>query len=217
MPLARAPVVALVPVRSPGTGKTRLASGLTRTERAALSTAMLADVVAALRAAPVDRVVVAASGPSAAAAARSLGLDVARDPPSARGLNGALRASASRLGVVGSLLVVMADLPRLQPQDVVTVLETDAQVVVAATEDGGTGALLRQPPGVIRTAYGNESAVRHIRLAHRARVTATTVHTPGFSHDVDTVEDLRALTTEQVGPTTAAFLQAMHARLEDAG
>ena len=217
MPLARAPVVALVPVRSPGAGKTRLAAGLSRTERAALSSAMLADVVAALRASPVDRVVVAASGPSAASAATALGCDVTRDPPSARGLNGALRAASSRLGTVGSLLVVMADLPRLRPADVAQVLEVDAQVVVAATEDGGTGGLLRQPPGVIRTAYGEQSAVRHIRLAHRARVTATTVHVGGFAHDVDTIEDLKALDHGPLGPTTSAFLDAIRSRLEDAG
>ncbi|MDQ3931665.1 MAG: hypothetical protein M3252_02360, partial [Actinomycetota bacterium] len=72
------PVVALVPLRTPGTGKTRLGGGgtggrpgragqmLSPEERAALAAAMLADVAAALRCVPIDRVVVAASGPEAA-------------------------------------------------------------------------------------------------------------------------------------------------------
>ena len=60
--------VALVPLRSPGHGKTRLAPDLDRDARAALAGAMLADVVTALRAAELH-VVVAAGGEAAAAAA----------------------------------------------------------------------------------------------------------------------------------------------------
>jgi 2-phospho-L-lactate/phosphoenolpyruvate guanylyltransferase len=202
-------IVALVPLRAPGVGKTRLAPRLTVEQRAALAGAMLADVCHALEAATIDRVVVAAGGASAVAAASALGLDVLHDPPGCTGLDAALRAAVSRLGTVGSLLVVTADLPRLTGPDVAAVLAADTEVVVAPTVDGGTGALLRRPPSAIRTAYGPGSAARHLRLAHAAGRSVVSVHRAGFAHDLDTWEDLRHLRGQHVGPATASVLAGL--------
>jgi 2-phospho-L-lactate/phosphoenolpyruvate guanylyltransferase len=200
------PIVALVPLRAPGAGKTRLASRLTVEQRAALAGAMLADVCHALEGVPVDRVVVAAGGASAVAAAAALGVEVIHDPPGRPGLDASLRAAASRLRPAGTLLVVTADLPRLTPADVRAVLDADGEVVVAPTLDGGTGALLRRPPGVIETAYGPGSAARHLRLARAAGVRASTVRRPGLSHDLDTWDDLHHLRATDAGPATAAVI-----------
>lgn len=208
------PVVAVVPVRSGASAKSRLADELGTTDRASLLAAMLADVIAALRASPVDRVVAAASPGDASAAARALGVDVVLDPPNATSLDAVLHAAQPAIGHVGTLVVVMADLPRLHPRDVEQLLDTDAPVVVAATADGGTGALLRRPPSVIPTAYGEGSAGRHARLAHRAGVQPLTVDLPGFRHDVDTWEDLVALRDGPVGRATSAVLQRLGDRLE---
>lgn len=210
----RAPVVALVPVRELGTGKSRLAGHLDPDERAALTAAMLADVTMALRHAPVDRIVVVAAGGLAAAAARALRLDVVLDPPHVTSLNASLRTVTSRLGAVATLVVVMADLPRLSPSDVTDLVTTDAQVVVAATDDGGTGALLRRPPAIIPTAYGPESAARHLRMGHAAGAQTVSVDLPGFRHDVDTAEDLQALRDGPLGPMTSAFLEKLGSGLD---
>jgi 2-phospho-L-lactate/phosphoenolpyruvate guanylyltransferase len=203
-----ASVTAIVPVRSPGTGKTRLASDLTPEQRAGLAGAMLADVTAALRASSVERIVVAASGPAAASAASALGLDVVLDPPGSRSLDEAVAAAVVRAGRTDALLIVMADLPRLSPADVDEVIGADAQVVVAPTGDGGTGALLRRPATIIGTSYGPSSAGRHLRLARAAGAAASTVTSPGFVDDVDTLEDLAALRRGPVGRATAAFLRS---------
>jgi 2-phospho-L-lactate guanylyltransferase len=211
------PVVALVPVRSPGVGKTRLAAELSPLERAELSGAMLADVTAALTGAAVDRVVVAASGPAAAAAGSALGAEVMLDPPGCRSLDTAVSAAAARLGPGGTLLVVTADLPRLSGADVDALLAVDAAVAVAATDDGGTGGLLRRPPVAIPTAYGRRSAARHLGLARRAGVASERVVIAGFRHDVDTWEDVLALREGHVGPATRAFLGRITTRLEDTG
>lgn len=210
-----APTVALVPLRSPG--KNRLADTLAEQERDALSRAMLADVAAALRASPIDRVVVAASGTAATAAARALDLAVVTDPPATCSLDAALQAAGRSLGRVGTLLVVMADLPRLHADDVAAVLATDAAIVVAATADGGTGGLLRRPPGVMGTAYGPGSAARHRALARAAGVGARTVDLPGFRHDVDAWGDLSSLPPRAVGPATGAVVASLQARLQTAG
>lgn len=207
-------MVALIPLRDPGSGKTRLAPHLSPSERAGLAAAMLSDTVGAIRAAPVDRVVVAASGGTGAAAASALGLDVLLDPPSAPSLDEVLRVATARLSGASALLVVAADLPCLRPEEVAALLDLEAQVVVAPTGDGGTGGLLRRPPAIVPTAFGPGSAATHMRLAHQAGVQGRTASLPGFHNDVDTWADLQALVEAPVGPTTAAFLERISPRLD---
>ena len=208
-------VVAVVPLRAPGDGKTRLAPALDRDARAALAGAMLADVVAALRGADVH-VVVAAGGPSAAAAASALRTDVIMDPPGTASLDLAIEHVRRQLEPLAALVVVQADLPLLRPADVEAVLAAESAVVVAPTDDGGTSALLRRPAGVVPTAYGRDSARRHRRLALDAGITPHVVRRPGLALDVDVHEDLRALAGRPVGPATAAVLTALASDAETA-
>jgi 2-phospho-L-lactate/phosphoenolpyruvate guanylyltransferase len=213
----RHPIVALVPLRAPGVGKSRLAPRLTVEQRATLAGAMLADVCHALERTPLDRIVVAAAGASAAAAAAALGLDVVHDPPGCAGLDAALAAASSRIGHVGTSLVVTADLPRLSPEDVLAVLTADAEVVVAPTLDGGTGVLLRRPPDAIATAYGPGSAARHLARGRAAGRRTATVHRRGLASDLDTWEDLRRLDQRAVGPATRAALAALALPMTEVG
>ncbi|MBW3663480.1 MAG: 2-phospho-L-lactate guanylyltransferase [Actinobacteria bacterium] len=198
--------VALIPLRDPGSGKSRLAPALDRDERAALAEAMLADVVQALTDA-VDDVVLLASGSQAAVAGQALGLDVLLDDVDTPGLNPALAVATRRLSPnAARIVVVVADLPCLQSADVNAVLADEAPVVVAPTADGGTAVLLRVPGEVITTAYGPDSAVRHLELARNAGVTSRRIDRPGTELDVDTVGDLAALAAAPVGPSTRGWL-----------
>lgn len=208
---------ALVPLRSPGCGKTRLAGSLRPEHRAALAAAMFADVIGALGASPIDRILVAASGPEAVAAASALGIDAHIDPPWVADLDGAIGAAAATLGTTHELLVVAADLPRLTADDVVGVLTTDAEVVVAPTRDGGTGGLLRRPADRIPTAYGPGSAARHRDLAAAAGATHAERHTAGFRDDVDIDADLAGLQRGTVGPATSKLLAGWADRTDLAG
>jgi 2-phospho-L-lactate guanylyltransferase len=198
--------VALVPLRSPGRGKTRLAGSLSPEHRAALAAAMFADVIQAIREAGVDRLLVAASGPAAAAAASALGVEAHIDPPSVSGLDGAIAAAAARLRTSTELLVVAADLPRLTATDVTRVLHMDGEVVVAPTRGGGTGGLLRRPADRIATAYGGSSAQRHADLARAAGATFASVACAGFRDDVDTDTDLAELRSGNLGRATSQLL-----------
>lgn len=207
MPVDPAAATAIVPLRTGG--KTRLATTLDEGERAALAGAMLADVAAALAGARVGRVIVAAEGPAAIAAAEALHLEVVRDTPGGRGLDRAVAHAAREVEPAAPLLVVAADLPRLASGEVERVLRSRAGVVVAPTNDGGTGGLLRNPADLIDTAYGPGSARHHLRLAREAGVPAATVRTAGFDHDVDTVADLMALGGPTLGAATAALLRRL--------
>lgn len=201
--------VALVPLRSPGLGKTRLAPALDPDLRAGLAGAMLADVARALADSPVDRILVVAGGGAAAAAGAALGLDVVTDPPHVATLDDALDAAVAAVGPARETLVVAADLPRLTSADVMAVLDLGAPVVVAPTHDGGTGGLLRCPPDVLRTAYGPRSAARHLAAARAGGIRALSVDAPGFAADVDTVADVAALRQGPVGPATARWLASV--------
>ncbi|MEX1164660.1 MAG: 2-phospho-L-lactate guanylyltransferase [Nitriliruptor sp.] len=202
----------MVPLRSPGEGKSRLAGTLSVEARAALAGAMLADVAAALRGAAVDRIVVAAGGPAAVAAAAALGLEAVSDPPGTRGLDAALAAAHARIGPIGASLVVAADLPHLRPADVAALLAADAHVAVAPTTDGGTGGLLRRPADACGTAYGPGSAQRHLDLARAAGRRSQQVTVPGFAHDVDIAADLTGLRCHDrppLGTFTTALLDQL--------
>ncbi len=200
------PPVALVPLRAPGEGKSRLADVLDPEQRAALSVAMLADVTAALAAGGLAEIVVVAGGDAAVAAGGELGLEVLPDPAGCSGLDDALAAAARRVGGHRHTLVVAADLPHLRADDVRAVLEPDAEVVIAPTAAGGTGALLRRPAAVIGTAYGPGSALAHHALAIAAGVRTAWVDRGGLHLDVDTFTDLAALTELELGPATARVL-----------
>lgn len=209
--------VAIVPLRSPGVGKTRLATALDPDQRALLTGAMLRDVTVALAGSRVDEVVVAAGGAAAAAAAAAIGLPVLPDAPGHRGLNGALADATRLVGAGHDVLVVTADLPRLTADDVDAVLAADGEVVVAPTHAGGTGGLLRRPGGRIATRFGPASAIRHRESALAAGCDARTVEREGFRHDIDTWTDLVALHEVEVGPATAAVLPKVLGRAARAG
>lgn len=207
----------LVPLRSPGEGKTRLAGVLDPVARAGLAGAMLADVVSALTAGGCPRVVVAAGGPAAAGAAAALGVEVVTDPPGVRSLDAAVAAGVGRVAPRDDVLIVMADLPCLTGDDVARLCAEDAEVVLAPTTDGGTGALLRRPAKAMPTAYGPGSAARHAALARSADRQLAIVPTTGFSRDVDTARDLDALAGWPVGPMTRRWLAAARPATASAG
>lgn len=204
--------LALVPLRAPGAGKTRLATVLSPDARAALAIAMLRDVVAALRQSGVTEVVVAAGGAGATEVATTLGLSAITDPAGQPGLDVALTTACAQLGGDRDVLVVAADLPRIGATDIRAVLDADAEVVVAPTAAGGTGALLRRPVTVIPTAYGPGSAQRHLDLAQRAGARTATIDRDGLFHDVDTFTDLAALHEVELGAATAALLPRLLGR-----
>jgi 2-phospho-L-lactate/phosphoenolpyruvate guanylyltransferase len=207
--------VALVPFRTPGQGKTRLARtdaggpGLTPDQRGRLAAAMLADVVAALTVSGVERIVVVASGPEAATSARLLGVETVLDPPGADGLNEAVDAVTHHFADSSGVLVVAADLPCLEAEEITRLLDSPAPVVVAPTVRGGTGGLLRRPPTLIPAAYGPQSARRHLASARDAGHRAVAFTSPGFRRDVDNWTDLRDLSGTQVGASTAEVLREL--------
>jgi 2-phospho-L-lactate guanylyltransferase len=186
------PVTAIVPLKALEGAKGRLAAHLDDGQRRDLVVWMLGRVLAAcLGAAAVDRVLVVAGDEAGAQAAARPGVDAVVE--TAPGLTAALDLADRLTAGAAATLVVPADVPMATSADIDAVCAAGAAVAVVQTTDGGTGALLRRPPDVIRTAFGPRSAEAHLRLAAAAGVSAVRLDLPNLALDVDTPGALLAV------------------------
>ena len=206
---------ALVPVKALAAGKSRLTAALGREGAASLVLAMLADVVAALRAVPrIDVVAVVTPDPAVGAAAERAGARalVGADP----GLNPSIERAARALGPAcdGGLVVVLGDVAGVRSGDVERVLDELAKLgapgaVLVPARDGGSAALARNPHDAIAARFGPDSAAAHREAARSAGVPLVELRLPSCELDLDDEEDLRAfLAGPGAGARTRAVLTA---------
>ena len=210
--------VALIPIRSLTSGKSRLAGALGDDERSDLIGAMLGDVVAAATGSgTVDRVIVISPDEDVLALAGRLAPDLLtlRQDADRPGLIAALdqgRAVALDRGAA-ALLILFGDLPLLSPGDVQAMLSHPAPVVLSPDRHGqGTNALLlrfpldgkapdgKTPDEPFRFRFGQDSYRRHLAEAERLGLLAATVVTAGTSLDVDTPADLAEWSERAAAP-----------------
>jgi 2-phospho-L-lactate/phosphoenolpyruvate guanylyltransferase len=187
----------LVPFRG-AEGKRRLAPA-TPEARVALGLAMLADVLSA--AVAVGGPTVVTNDEAAWRVAAELEVDVLGGVPMGQGP--AVEAALRRLEPVGQVLVVNADLPCVQPDDLRALLDAvpPAGIAVAPAADGTTNALALADASLFQPLYGPGSAERFLALVGQA----VTVEHPNLAHDVDTLEDLRRYEL-RTGPRTQMAL-----------
>lgn len=195
-------MTAIIPLKSLSEAKGRLAGELDPQERRAITGWMARRVIEACVACAgiSDILLVAGDDAGAALGGPDVRTLVVPRPGLAVALHEADRAAAG----AEATMVVAADLPALTADDLDAVIAAghgeNHVVVVAPTTDGGTGALLRRPAGLIATAYGPGSAARHAALAADAGIRVAVVNRPGLATDVDTPDQLRtalALAAEQ--------------------
>jgi 2-phospho-L-lactate guanylyltransferase len=214
-PLARRPLASraavLVPVKPLSEAKSRLAPALAIEDRQALVRAMLADLLAAVRAAHAGPLLVispddAYDGLIARAGARRLADE-------GRGYRAAVERGLASTEVrrAGAALVIPADQPRAQPHDVARALAAldEAEVVLVAAADEGTGALGLSPPDAIAPAFGERSAAAHRRLAYEGGRRLVELDCPSLAHDVDRLEELLDPLPPPPGPATARLLERL--------
>ena len=182
--------VALVPVRAPGEGKSRLAGVLSRPRRASLVQEMLERVLRTLQATRGISAVIVVTPDTSLPLPR--GIEVIHDAGS--GLNDAITlALAKTAGRAEGALVVAADAPRATAAEFERILDAarDADVVVVPDRRGqGTNALWLRLPARISPRYGAESALRHVAAAREAGLRVSTLELAGLSHDIDVPADL---------------------------
>jgi 2-phospho-L-lactate guanylyltransferase len=207
-------ITAVVPVKALAESKSRLFPERDRRDVAALSLAMMGDVIACLRgAAGVARVVIVTPDTAVASAAESQGaLALLRPDP---GLNAAIEAASAEVAGPGDgVLVVLGDVAAADPDELAQLLDAAPArgVALAPSRDGGTSALLRRPPDVIPACFGRDSAKRHREAAAAAGTPLVELSLPSLAIDVDRAEDARAILAQPtLGARTRALLEAWRA------
>ena len=199
----------VIPVRSLTDGKRRLAPVLDPDERAGLVRRMfLRTLEAAVEAGPP--VLVVSPDPAALALARDRGATGLEEPRPIE-LNHALELAAREAAARGAtaLLVVSADLPDLEAEDLRAMLPpppaapsapAGAVVRIAPDEAGiGTNALYVRPPSLLSFEYGETSCRRHLEQARARGARVERVDRPGLRFDLDTPDDLERHELRRLG------------------
>ncbi|HVX29082.1 MAG TPA: 2-phospho-L-lactate guanylyltransferase [Nitrolancea sp.] len=188
---------AIVPVQRLDVAKSRLAAVLSPVERRALVLRLLDTVLPALAGSElVTATIVVSPDPDALEPAVARGAILLRQVGS--GLNAAIRqgrAVAREQGAEG-LLVVLADLPFLTTPVVDDLLEASASASVTLAPDRhgtGTNALVLRPLDAIEPSFGTGSYQAHRAEAATRQQSVHTFHSRATAFDIDTPDDLRAL------------------------
>lgn len=200
--------VIAVPVKALERSKSRMSPVLTPIERAALSLAMLEDLLDACRLQPGWDVWVVSSDEAVLEVAGTAGIRPV--PETGRSLLEAVRqVERSMRSRSGPLAIVLADLPFATTESIARALSTQASVVAAAAgSDGGTNLLVRRPPTVIAARFGRASFAKHRWAARRAGVSFEENRDPDLAFDLDTPEDLaEAVRRRRPGRTGTVCLE----------
>lgn len=201
----------IIAVKRLALAKTRLASVLSAQPRKSMVLAMLLDTLSAAKRVPSLRsVTVITPDDEAAAVAADLGADVLSDPTPQYHrdpLNNAIMA-AERVAVklVSNIIVLQADLPALQTQELteaITAARHYRRSFIADRLGTGTSALCAFETA-LDPQFGPDSAARH-RYSGAIELTGAW---PGLRCDIDTPDDLAAArrlglgtaTTRAIGP-----------------
>ena len=189
-------VSAVVPVKDLQGTKSRLAPILNPGARAGLTLYMMGRVVAAIRASGVEDVCVVSPDRIVLNEAQRRGaIPLVQE---SRGLNPALEEGRRRALELGAstLLVVPADLPLLEEEDVRAVLQAAEGQGVVISPDGarfGTNALLMRPPDALPFAFGPDSFEAHLEAARKRGLGVKVCERSHLAFDLDTAGDLAQL------------------------
>lgn len=184
---------AVLALKPPGAGKTRLASALTVRAREHLVWSMFQHVVFALQQTEeIDRIAVV----TARREPMPAGVMTVDDP--GRGLNPALHAGVAAAHTAGAreVLILHADLPTLTADEVDRFIRTGRKADLAIAPDTagtGTNALFLPTATAFSFHFGVDSLRQHLGEASRQQLRAQVINLPGFALDIDEPIDLQQL------------------------
>ena len=181
----------VLPVKSLEDAKTRLAGTLAPLERAALTLAMLEDVLDVTLAMPGWQTWVLSPDETVLEVSRRRGADtlVEEEPP----LDEAIRqADAEAVGRgADALAVLLPDTPLVTPAALTRALHTLGPVVLApSTDERGTNLLLRRPPTAMPARFGPDSYRLHLEAAAERDLPVAGVVRLELAFDVDAPDDI---------------------------
>ena len=197
----------LLPVKDLKNAKKRLMSVLTPEERFGLAEAMLADTIRAVQGVrAAEKIFVVTNYEPVMDLAEKNGWEVLREErqiSESDSVDAASRICEER--GVRNLLRVPLDLPLVQPGDIDELLNVEcaspALVIVPSRDGTGTNAMLRTPPTLFPSHFGNGSFSKHLAEAGRAGARIIVRRNSRLEMDVDDAADLRALLEHDLSGT----------------
>src|ERR1700676_3081575 len=183
----------LLPIKDLRNAKQRLAGVLSPEQRFGLAQAMLADTMRAVRGVRFARkIFVATNYQPAMLAARESGWEVLREEQQTSESDSV--DAASRLCEQQGVTALL----RLQLD-----FAAPAMVIVPSRDGTGTNAILRTPPTLFRSQFGNGSFAKHTAAGERAGALVMVHRNPRIEMDVDDEADLRVLLQQDLRGTEA--------------
>lgn len=204
----------LLPVKDLRNAKNRLAGIFTPEERFELARAMLSDTIRAIqRVRNAERIFVITNYRPVLDAAEENGWEILREDrqvSESDSVDAASRLCEQR--GVRALLRIPLDLPLIQPEDIDELLSIDcpapAMAIVPSRDGTGTNALLRTPPTLFPSHFGEGSFAKHVAEAKNAGARISFRRNPRLEMDVDDESDLRALLEHDLsGTATGRWLR----------
>lgn len=190
---------AVVPIKNPAFGKTRLAPVLDAKERRALCQFLARRTVDACAAAfGATMTIVVTSAPDVARYAAQAGVQVVLEGAGADDLNAAitLGITRARSGGADAVLVVPADLALVNVAELRAAAESiptaPGCLLVPDRHEDGTNLLGLAPPDEGLLSFGERSLHRHAELAARAGYEVRFHRSAALALDLDVPEDYAA-------------------------
>lgn len=109
-----------------------------------------------------------------------------------------------------SMLVLPADIPLVLPTDINMLVNLGSEkktIVLSPSCNGGTNAILRNPPNLLRSRFGIDSFVKHAKDAYKMGARVRIYHSLGMSLDIDSVDDLKRLLEIENSDGNVRFLK----------
>jgi 2-phospho-L-lactate guanylyltransferase len=213
----------LLPVKDLRNAKKRLAAVLSPEERFGLAQAMLADTILAIRGVRnAEKIFVITNYQPVLDMAEENGWEILREDRQISESDSVDTGSriCEKRGV-RALLRLPLDLPLIQPQDIDELLAIEcaspAMAIVPSRDGTGTNALLRTPPILFPSHFGEGSFAKHLAEAKNARAQILIRRNPRLEMDVDDESDLRALLEHDLsGTATGRWLRetGVHAKFQ---
>jgi 2-phospho-L-lactate/phosphoenolpyruvate guanylyltransferase len=197
-----------LPVKSLDEAKRRLEPVLGVVERAALTLAMLEDVLDVTMVMPGWSTWVVSPDEAVLEVAARRGAQpiVEEQPPLASALHQVEEEALGR--GLDALAVLLPDTPLLSPRALMRALHTLGPVVVApAVDETGTNLLLRRPPDAIASRFGPDSYRRHLQAAAEADIPVAVVEADELAFDLDVPDDILTVLASRRGGRTAEVLR----------
>lgn len=190
-------VFAIVPVKRISGSKRRLSEKLNLQQRKSLTLAMLQDVLQALKASAVEKIVIVSKDSNIKPVADNFGAVFL--VPAHKGLNSAIEEASAWCikNHATTILTLHADVPLVTPKDIDNIIQLGLtrgrQAVLVPSRDGGTNALFQNPPNIVSACFGPNSFQKYLKEARVKRTCIKLYYSLGTGLDIDYIEDLLIL------------------------